>query len=84
MDFDTASAFNMTYGTTLYALRNRANLKKGETLLVLGASGGTGSAAIELGKAMGAIVIAAAGSDEKLKFCKSIGADHLINYSGKS
>lgn len=84
MDFDTASAFNMTYGTTLYALRNRANLKKGETLLVLGASGGTGSAAIELGKAMGATVIAAAGSDEKLEFCRKLGADHLINYSGKS
>jgi NADPH2:quinone reductase len=84
MDFDTASAFHITYGTTLYALRNRANLKKGETLLVLGASGGTGSAAIELGKAMGATVIAAAGSDEKLEFCKKLGADHLINYSGKS
>jgi len=84
MDYDTASAFNMTYGTTLYALRTRANLQKGETLLVMGASGGTGSAAIELEKAMGATVIAACGSEEKLQFCKKLGADHLLNYSGKS
>ena len=67
MDFNTAAAFLMTYGTSHYALRRRAAIQPGETLLVLGAAGGVGLAAVELGKAMGARVIAAASSPEKLK-----------------
>ncbi|WP_439505952.1 zinc-binding dehydrogenase [Sediminibacterium sp.] len=70
-----------SYGTAYYALNNKALLKEGQTLLVLGASGGVGSAAIQLAKLMGAKVIAAASSDEKLTYCQSIGADILINYS---
>jgi len=70
----------MTYGTSLYALDQRANLKAGETLLVLGAAGGVGLAAVELGKLMGARVIAAAGSADKLELCRSYGADALIDY----
>jgi NADPH2:quinone reductase len=81
MDFDTAAAFVMTYGTSLHALRDRAQLKAGETVLVLGAAGGVGIAAIELAKVMGAKVIAAASSDEKLAFCKANGADEVINYA---
>jgi len=69
------------YGTTLHALKDRAKLKSGETLAVLGASGGTGLAAIELGKLMGARVIACASSDEKLAFCRERGADETINYA---
>jgi NADPH:quinone reductase len=80
LSFETAAGLIITYGTTLYALRDRANLQKGETLAVLGASGGVGQAAVEIGKAMGARVIACASSDEKLAFCKSLGADELINY----
>eukprot|EP00958_Prasinococcus_capsulatus_P007393 scaffold693_cov399-Prasinococcus_capsulatus_cf.AAC.19 len=76
-----ASAFATTYGTTLFALRHRARLQPGETLVVLGAAGGCGSAAIELGKWMGARVIAAASTDDKLQVCKELGADDLVNYS---
>jgi NADPH:quinone reductase len=77
--FETAAAMQVTYGTSFYALRDRAALSAGETLAVLGAAGGTGQAAVELGKLMGARVIAIASSDEKLEFCKSVGADHVIN-----
>ena len=81
MDFTTAAAFSMTYGTSMHALKQRGNLQAGETLLVLGASGGVGLAAVEIGKAMGATVIAAASSADKLAVAKAAGADHLINYS---
>ncbi len=81
MDFVPASAFVLTYGTSYHALKDRAQLKAGETLLVLGASGGVGIAAIQLGKMMGARVIAAASTDQKLQVCKQNGADELINYS---
>ncbi len=81
MDFATASAFILTYGTSYYSLKDRGNLQPGETLLVLGAAGGVGLAAVELGKAMGARVIAAASTDEKLAVCRAHGADELINYS---
>lgn len=80
MDFATASAFALTYGTSHHALQDRAQLRSGETLLVLGAAGGVGLAAIEIGKAMGARVIAAASSDEKLAVCAAHGADDLIQY----
>ena len=81
MDYITASAFTMTYNTAYFGLKQRGQLCSGETLLVLGAAGGIGSAAVELGKAMGATVIAAASSDKKLALAKELGADHLINYS---
>lgn len=81
LDFNSAAAFGMTYGTSMHALKQRANLQPGETLLVLGASGGVGLAAVEIGKAMGAKVIAAASSAEKLAVAKAAGADELINYS---
>ncbi len=81
MDFIPASALVLTYGTSYHALKDRADLKAGETLLVLGASGGVGLATIQLGKAMGARVIAAASSDEKLKVCRDHGADETINYT---
>jgi len=81
LDFTTASAFLLTYGTSHHAFKDRAQLQPGETLLVLGAAGGVGLAAVELGKAMGARVIAAASSDEKLEVCKQHGADEVINYS---
>lgn len=84
MNAITAAGFSMTYGTSMHALKQRAQLKAGETLLVLGASGGVGLAAVELGKAMGATVIAAASSDEKIAVAKNAGADHLINYSTSS
>ncbi|OEC47452.1 NADPH:quinone oxidoreductase [Pseudomonas sp. 1D4] len=84
IDFNSAAAFGMTYGTSMHALKQRANLQPGETLLVLGASGGVGLAAVEIGKAMGARVIAAASSDEKLDVAKAAGADLLINYSTNS
>ena len=80
MDFTTAAAFGMTYGTSMHALRQRGQLQAGETLLVLGASGGVGLAAVEIGKAMGARVIAAASSAEKLAVAKAAGADELIDY----
>ncbi|MCW3147569.1 NADPH:quinone oxidoreductase family protein [Stutzerimonas stutzeri] len=81
MDFATAAAFGMTYGTSMHALRQRADLQPGETLLVLGAAGGVGLAAVEIGKAMGARVIAAASTAEKLEVAKRAGADELINYN---
>ena len=80
MDFKTAASFAMVYTTSYYALKQRANLKAGETLLVLGASGGVGLAAVELGKLMGARVIAAASSNEKLEFVNQLGPDELLNY----
>ena len=80
MDFIAASGFVLTYGTSYHALRDRGQLKAGERLLVLGASGGVGIAAIQLGKAMGARVIAAASSDQKLQVCRDNGADEIINY----
>ena len=83
MDFAPASAFMTTYGTSYYALKDRAKLRAGETLLVLGASGGVGLAAIQIGKAMGARVIAAASSDAKLAICRREGADDLINYGSQ-
>src|SRR5882672_8838981 len=81
MDFSTGSAFILTYGTSDHALRDRAALKAGETLLVLGAAGGVGLAAIEIGKALGARVIACASSDDKLAVCREHGADETINYA---
>src|SRR5256885_4977332 len=80
MDFVTGAAFLLTYGTSDHALRDRAALKTGETLMVLGAAGGVGLAAIEIGKALGARVIASASSDEKLAVCRENGADGGINY----
>ena len=81
MDFDTAAAITLTYGTSHHAVVDRAQLKAGETMLVLGAAGGVGLAAIEIGKALGARVIAAASTAEKLAVCKEHGADVLINYT---
>jgi NADPH2:quinone reductase len=83
LDFERAAGLTVTYGTTLYALRERADLKAGETLTVLGASGGTGVAAIELGKVMGARVIACASSDDKLAFARQHGADDTVNYDSE-
>ncbi|MFN3792631.1 NADPH:quinone oxidoreductase family protein [Massilia sp.] len=80
MDFDTAAAITLTYGTSHHAVVDRAGLQPGETMLVLGAAGGVGLAAIEIGKALGARVIAAASSDEKLAVCRAHGADAVINY----
>jgi NADPH2:quinone reductase len=71
----------MTYGTSHHALKQRARIQPGETLLVLGAAGGVGLAAVELGKLMGAKVIAAASSEEKLALCRQYGADETINYA---
>ncbi len=84
LDFDRAAGLTVTYGTSLYALRERAQLKRGELLLVLGASGGAGLAAVELGKMMGARVIACASSDEKLAFARDHGADETVNYTDKN
>jgi NADPH2:quinone reductase len=81
LDFAQAAAFNITYCTTFHAFRQSTRLEAGETLLVLGAAGGVGIAAVEMGKAFGARVIAAASSDEKLEFTKKAGADELINYT---
>ena len=80
MDFDVAAAITLTYGTSYHAVADRGALQAGETMLVLGAAGGVGVAAIEIGKSLGARVIAAASSDEKLAACKAHGADVLINY----
>jgi NADPH2:quinone reductase len=79
-DFDDAAAFICTYGTTHHALVDRAQLRAGETVLVLGAAGGVGTAAIQVAKAVGARVIAAASSDDKLALCRDLGADETINY----
>jgi len=81
MDFPSAASFILTYGTTDHALRDRGRLKAGETLLVLGAAGGVGIAAIEVGKALGARVIACASSEEKLAVCREHGADDTLNYA---
>ncbi|WP_166264161.1 NADPH:quinone oxidoreductase family protein [Marinobacter caseinilyticus] len=81
MSDEEAAAFTMVYGTSYHALKQRANIQPGETLLVLGASGGVGLATVELGKAMGAHVIAAASSADKLDVAKSAGADEVINYT---
>lgn len=78
---DMGACLSVTYGTTLHALKDVAQLQEDETILVLGASGGTGSAAIEIAKVMGATVIAAASSQEKLDYCKELGADYTINYT---
>jgi NADPH2:quinone reductase len=80
MPFDIAASFVMTYGTSYHALKDRAALKAGETVLVLGAAGGVGLAAVEIAKALGARVIAAASSKEKLAVCRDHGADELIDY----
>jgi NADPH2:quinone reductase len=80
LDFERAAGLTVTYGTSYYALKDRAELKAGETLVVLGASGGVGLAAVELGKIMGARVIACASSDEKLLFTREHGADEVVNY----
>src|SRR5207244_8606927 len=79
MDFVTGAAFLLTYATSDHALRDRGALKSGETLLVLGAAGGVGLAAIEIGKALGARVIACASSEDKLAVCREHGADATLN-----
>ena len=81
MEFPTAASFLLAYGTSYHALKDRAQLLEGETLVVLGASGGVGIAAIEIGKIMGARVIAAASTSDKLDVCKAHGADEVINYN---
>ncbi len=80
MPYEVAGALLLTYGTCLHALRDRANVQAGQTVLVLGAAGGIGTATIELAKAMGARVIAAASTAEKLDLCRRLGADECINY----
>src|SRR6185503_13192671 len=84
IEAERAAGLIVTYGTSYYALKDRADLKRGETLAVLGASGGTGLAAVELGKLMGARVIACASTDEKLAFAREHGADHGVNYATKN
>ncbi len=84
LSFQQAAGISITYFTSYYALKQRAELQAGETLLVLGAAGGVGTTAVEIGKLMGARVIAAASSDEKLELCKQLGADEVINYSTTS
>ncbi len=81
LPLESAAGICITYFTTMHALKQRAALQPGETLLVLGAAGGVGTTAVELGRQMGATVIAAASSQEKLELAKSLGAEHLINYS---
>jgi NADPH2:quinone reductase len=80
VDFTVAASFGLVYATAYHALKDRAGIKAGETLLVLGAAGGVGLAAVELGKLFGARVIACASSDEKLQTCKRFGAEVAINY----
>ena len=80
MDFEAGAALLLTYCTSLHALKDRGNLQRDETLVVLGAAGGVGSSAIEIGKAMAARVIAAASGEDKLEFCKQLGADEAIDY----
>jgi NADPH2:quinone reductase len=79
--FASAAGICITYFTSMHALKQRAQLKAGETLLVLGAAGGVGTTAVELGKRMGAVVIAAASSDAKLELVRKLGADHVVNYA---
>lgn len=81
MGFEQGAAYSVAYGTGYHAFRQGANLQPGETVLVLGAAGGVGCAAVELAKAMGATVIAAASSEDKLAYAAEAGADHLVNYS---
>ena len=81
LDFDHAAGLTVTYGTTLYALKDRARLRPGETLAVLGAAGGTGLSAVEIGKLMGARVIACASSDDKLALTRAHGAGAGVNYA---
>ncbi|TGD76045.1 NADPH:quinone oxidoreductase family protein [Mangrovimicrobium sediminis] len=81
LNFVQAAGVSLTYFTSYHALKQRANLQPGETLLVLGAAGGVGATAVEIGKLMGAHVIAAASSEEKLALCRQLGADEVINYS---
>jgi NADPH2:quinone reductase len=83
MDFDLGAAFVLTYCTSLHGLQDCGRLESGETLLVLGAAGGVGLAAVEIGKALGARVIAAASSDDKLALCRQVGADATINYAAE-
>lgn len=80
MSFEEAAGFTLTYQTGWFGLHRRANLQPGETLLVHAGAGGVGSAAIQLGKAAGAMVVATAGSDDKVELCRRLGADHAINY----
>lgn len=81
MDYVTAATTMYNFGTSLFALKQRANLQKDEKMLVLGASGGVGLAAVQIGKQMGAYVVAAASSNEKLEICRQYGADETLNYS---
>lgn len=81
MSFEQGAAYSVAYGTTYHGLKQGANLQPGETVLVLGAAGGVGYAAVDIAKAMGARVIAAASSEEKLAFAKQAGADETINYA---
>ncbi len=81
VSYPLAAIFSLAYGTSWHAVKDRGALQAGETMLVLGASGGVGLAAVEIGKALGARVIAAASSDEKLAICSAHGADGVINYS---
>jgi NADPH2:quinone reductase len=83
MSFEDAASFNMVYGTAMHGLEQRGNLKSGETVLVLGSAGGCGSAAVQIAKAMGATVIAAASTDEKCAQAKACGADETVNYGGE-
>lgn len=80
MPFDEAAGFMLTYGTSHYALKNRANIQPGESLFILGAAGGVGAAAIELGKAFGAKVVAGVSSEDKAAFCRELGADETLVY----
>jgi len=84
LNFEQAAGFTITYGTSYHALKQSAKLQAGETVLVLGAAGGVGITAVECAKAMGARVIAAASSEEKLEFTRAAGADETINYSSES
>lgn len=84
LSFAQASGFMITYGTSYHALKQRANLQSGETVLVIGAAGGVGITAVEIAKAMGARVIAAASTEEKLEFARSAGADATVNYTETS
>ncbi|HAZ94665.1 MAG TPA: NADPH:quinone oxidoreductase [Porticoccaceae bacterium] len=84
MSFEQSAGFAITYGTSYYALKQQANIQPGETLLVLGAAGGVGIATIQIAKAMGATVIAAASTEEKLDFACEAGADMRINYSDEN
>ncbi|TYC49768.1 NADPH:quinone oxidoreductase family protein [Rhodobacterales bacterium] len=83
VDFEMAAGLTVTYGTTLHAYRDRAGLKAGETVAVLGASGGVGQAAVEIGAIMGAKVIACASSQDKLDFARSLGAQMTVDYSSQ-